>query len=214
VWSPDADGVFQSELLREFPWLWHGFGSRLSEGWPNGAYTTVKQIHSNIVVVSDGTAAKLPQGDALITATPGERVGIRTADCVPILMADPVNRVVAAVHAGWRGTVEEIARQTVDAMRQTFDTKAADVRAAVGPCIAQCCFEVGPEVAERFGLMAERTRIDLVGANRRQLLSAGLLEGNVDISGLCTACDAERFHSFRRDKDASGRMVAAIGTLV
>jgi YfiH family protein len=214
VWSPDAEGVFQSELLRELPWLWHGFGSRLSEGWPNGAYTTVKQIHSDIVVVSDGTAAGLAQGDALITATPGDRVGIRTADCVPILMVDPENRVVAAVHAGWRGTVAEIARRTVDAMQQTFGAKAADLRAAIGPCIAQCCFEVGPEVAERFGLRAERTRIDLVDSNRRQLLSAGLMDANIDISGLCTACDAERFHSFRRDKEASGRMVAAIGTLL
>ena len=212
MWSPDAEGVFQSELLRQLPWLWHGFGSRSSERWP-GPYATVKQIHSDIVVVSDGTSAELQQGDALVTATPGDRVGIRTADCVPILLADTANRVVAAVHAGWRGTVAEIACRTLDTMRQTFDTRAADVRAAIGPCIAQCCFEVGPEVAERFGLPAERRRIDLVKENRRQLLAAGLVKANLDISGLCTACDGERFHSFRRDKEASGRMVAAIGVL-
>ena len=214
MWCPDAEGVFQSELLRELPWLWHGFGSRLSEGWPGGSYTSVKQIHSDVVVVSDGTSATLGEGDALITATPGDRVGIRTADCVPILMADPVNRVVAAVHAGWRGTVAEIVRRTIERMDRTFGTQAEDIRAAIGPCIAQCCFEVGPEVAERFGLLAERTRINLVEANQSQLLQAGLLEGHVDISGLCTACDAERFHSFRRDKEASGRMVAAAGILV
>jgi YfiH family protein len=214
VWSPDGEGVFRSELLLEFPWLWHGFGSRVSQAWPRGPYKTIKQIHSDIVVVSDGTTADLGKGDALISAIPGDRVGIRTADCVPILVADPVNRVVGAVHAGWRGTVAEIARLTVETMTRTFDTKAADVRAAVGPCIAQCCFEVGAEVAERFGLAAERTRIDLVEANRQQLLSAGLLRTNIDISELCTACDAEQFHSFRRDKEASGRMVAAIGTLV
>jgi polyphenol oxidase len=210
VWVANVDGVFRSELLCDIPWLWHGFGSRLSEGWP-GPYTTVKQVHSDVVVVSDGASACLGQGDALVTATPGDRIGIRTADCVPILMADPVKRVVGAVHAGWRGTVAEIARRSVERMVDTFDTKAGDIRAAIGPCIAQCCFEVGPEVAERFGLPAERTRIDLVEANRRHLLAAGLAEQNVDISGLCTACDAERFHSFRRDKEASGRMVAAIG---
>jgi polyphenol oxidase len=212
VWHSDAEGVLQSELLREFPWVWHGFSSRVSEGWP-GPYTSVKQIHSDVVVVSDGAGACLGQGDALVTATPGNRVGIRTADCVPILMADPVKRAVAAVHAGWRGTVAEIARRAVDRMVERFDTKAADIRAAIGPCIAQCCFEVGPEVAERFGMPAERSRIDLVEANRRHLLAAGLPEANIDIAGLCTACDAERFHSFRRDKEASGRMVAAIGIL-
>jgi polyphenol oxidase len=199
----------ESELLKRIPWLIHGFGTRLSESWP-GEYTYLKQTHSDNVVSVNGASGCVGEGDALISSNPGDRIGIRTADCVPILLADEQRRVVAAVHAGWRGTVAEIARKTVERMKAEFGSSPDHLLAAIGPSIGKCCFEVGPEVAEQFGV-AGRTHIDLVEANFRQLRAAGVPSDHVDVAGLCTVCDPVRFHSFRRDKQQSGRMVTIIG---
>ena len=207
------EGVYESTLLLGETWLRHGFSSRQSDTWP-GEYTRINQIHSNIVAVANSGREQPQRGDALVTTDPGRWVGIRTADCVPILIADPGRSAVAAVHAGWRGTVAEIVRLTVETMRSEFGSDPATLIAAIGPCIAECCFEVGPEVGQHFtGLFPERTdfrHVDLAEANRRQLTGAGLAGNKIDVSGLCTACDATEFHSYRRDRDLSGRMVAAI----
>jgi polyphenol oxidase len=198
------NGVYRSDLLDRLPWVDHGFGSRESEHWP-GKYTQVKQIHSNIVVVA-GDA--IETGDALITRQPGRYLGVRTADCVPLLIADRQKRAVAAVHAGWRGTVANIARAVVQRFKSEFDSEPEDLVAAVGPSIARCCFEVGPEVAAQFG--DSTNHIDLVEVNCRQLVEAGVDAGSIDVSGLCTVCTPGEFHSWRRDRVAAGRMVAAI----
>ena len=208
----DSD-VYESTLLRSEAWLRHGFASRQAESWP-GQYLRVKQIHSDIVAIAV-PGRQLPEhADAIVTPESGRWVGIRTADCVPMLIADPVQRVVAAVHAGWRGTVAEIASRTVETMTSEFGSKADTLIAAIGPCIAQCCFEVGPEVAQRFEMefpeRADATHMDLAEANRRQLLRAGLQLKRIDMSNLCTTCDSAEFHSYRRDRELSGRMVAAI----
>lgn len=120
MWSTNAEGVLESDLLKGLPWLRHGFGTSLSAHWP-GEYTQLKQIHSDIVFLVDRGSGCLGEGDALVTAREGQIIGIRTADCVPILFADAERRAVAAAHAGWRGTVAEIARRTVERMRQEFD---------------------------------------------------------------------------------------------
>ena len=212
MWTRNAQGVFQSDLLRQFAWLRHGFGSRLSPGWP-GDYTQLRQIHSAAVHIAEGGGC-IGQGDALVTASPGVRVGVRTADCVPILFADPQRRVVAAVHAGWRGTVARIAQRTIERMQDTFHSQPAHIYAAIGPCIAHCCFEVGPEVAAEFqpwfADAGSRTHINLVDVNVSQLVEAGVPQAQIDVSGMCTVCDPENFESFRRDRENSGRMVAAI----
>lgn len=214
MWSANALGVLESDLLKQLRWLRHGFGTRLSAHWP-GEYTQLKQIHSDIVFLADGRSGCIGEGDALVTATDGQIVGIRTADCVPILFADLDRRVVAAAHAGWRGTVAQIARRTVERMRQDFGSEPRRVYAAVGPSIGKCCFEVGFEVAEQFQIYVsdaqKATHVDLQEANVKQLLDAGLHREHIDVSGLCTMCEMERFHSFRRDKHLSGRMVSAIG---
>jgi YfiH family protein len=208
-----AEAVFQSDLLRQLPWVRHGFATRDSDGWP-GPYCHVKQVHSNFVAVADQQEGCLGQGDALITSISGRWIGIRTADCVPLLLADSQRPAVAAVHAGWRGTVANIAGEAVRRLAANYGSRPQDLLVAIGPCIAECCFEVGPEVAERFReLFPERSalaRVDLVEANRRQLLSAGLAPENIDESGLCTACSPAEFHSYRRDKEAAGRMTSAI----
>ncbi len=140
----------------------------------------------------------------------GIPVVIRTADCLPILIADPRNRAVAAVHAGWRGVVCEIASKAVEAMTQEFGSKPEDLIVAIGPGIGPCCFEVGPEVAVQFQLTG-RTKVDLVATTCRQLRRNGVSARQVSLSGLCTYCNPELFESYRRDREAAGRMVSLIG---
>lgn len=219
-----SQNVYLSEALEQFTWLDHGFGTRLSDGWPDlSRLATPKQIHSDrVLVVPDGSptgpAVRIGEGDALLLEHPGTLAGIRTADCLPILLVDRVTRTVGAIHAGWRGTVAEISAKAVHAMLCQFGTRPEDIWAAIGPGIGSCCFEVGPEVAIRFApLFPERadlhhrTRIDLVESNRRQLVDAGVPSSHIECSGLCTSCRQDQFHSYRRDKDWAGRMISAIG---
>lgn len=210
------DGVYRSTLLLELPWLHHGFGSRHVQHWAND-YLAVRQVHSSVVAVAEGGAVSPEQADAIVTSEPGRTVGIRTADCVPLLLADARRRAVAAVHAGWRGTAANIAASGVSALRSRYGSDPADLRVAIGPCIGLCCFKVGQEVGERFRELfpeaPDLNRINLVEANRRQLLAVGVPSHQIDLSDLCTMCAPEEFHSFRRDGDRAGRMVAAIGII-
>jgi len=127
------------------------------------------------------------------------------------LLADADGGVIAAAHAGWRGTVAGVVGRTVARMQQDFGSKPGSIRAAIGPSIGKCCFEVGPEVAEQFHARVNASsHVDLVAANFRQLLDAGLHANHVDIAELCTMCGGSLFHSYRRDRELAGRMVAAI----
>jgi YfiH family protein len=212
----NSAGVYEAGIFSGISWLRHGFGSLASEGW-TGPYTMAKQVHSDTVLVANGLTGSIGEADALITSEPGQLVGIRTADCLPILLVDPVHRVVAAIHAGWRGTVAGITATTVTRMRQQFGSDSADLLAAIGPGIGLCCFEVGPEVGRQFQSTfperAELGHVDLREAIRRQLIDTGVNMRSVETADLCTVCTAGEFHSFRRDKEASGRMVSAIGVL-
>ncbi len=111
---------------------------------------TQRQCHTDLIHRVDAVPAHPPRGDALMTRAPGLLLAVKTADCVPILLADRRNRAVAAVHAGWRGTLARIAEKTLGRMKMEFDTRAEDVVAALGPAIGGCCYEVGPEVAQVF----------------------------------------------------------------
>ena len=111
---------------------------------------TLRQIHSDVIHVVAAPAADAPKADALATRTPGLLLGVQTADCVPILLADTRQRAVAAIHAGWRGTLARIAVKALGRMRMEFGTRPRDVVAALGPAIGRCCYEVGPEVAQAF----------------------------------------------------------------
>jgi YfiH family protein len=217
-WLRDRDGVYRVPAFNRFEWLEHGFGTRLAAGWPDDSrLVTLKQIHSAKVVTASNGAGRLGEGDALITAQPGLLAAIRTADCVPILLLDAEKRIVAAVHAGWRGTAQQIAAGTISELKGQFGTLLRDVYAAIGPAIGPCCYQVGPEVAQRFtrwwpaleGIDGP-THLDLVETNRRQLIEAGVPPDRVSTGAPCTACTGT-LHSFRRDKDAAGRMISAIG---
>lgn len=201
-------------------WFDHGFGTRLAPAasWPPpaGAYANLRQIHSTTVTTVTPDC-ELGEGDALVTAESGRWIGVRTADCVPILMADPVRRAVAAVHSGWRGTAGDIAQKTVARLSEEFGTRAADVTVAIGPAIGACCYEVGQEVARVFpgrckspSTPGGKPHLDLAGVLRDQLLRAGILARNLIHVNLCTRCDASLFHSFRRDGAAAGRLISAI----
>jgi polyphenol oxidase len=204
-----TDDVFRAEALEGLPWLQHGFGTRLSVGWPGSdRLATARQVHSNHVLLV-GAPGPQGEGDALITNQPGIGLAIRTADCLPILMVDSRTRAIAAVHAGWRGVVSEIAPRTVEAMTQHFGSKPEDLVVAIGPGIGRCCFEVGPEVAAQFELSG-RTKVDLVATTCRQLGRNGVRLGQILTSGLCSYCDSELFESYRRDREAAGRMTAMI----
>jgi polyphenol oxidase len=206
----DPDGVLRAEALSRVPNLLHGFGTRDSDGWPPLPTATVRQVHSDRVVFAEGPGMH-GEADALMTDRSGFALAIRTADCVPILIADPENHAVAAVHAGWRGTVTAILAKTLAEMSKRFGTKPEKVLVAIGPAIGPCCFEVGPEVAVQFGQVAEKTHVDLIEANRGHALAAGVPVSQITVSGHCTRCEPTLFHSFRRDREQSGRMVSAIG---
>lgn len=220
----DADKVYRAPELKELSWLEHGFATRLSVGWPNSAslaanLATVRQVHSNRVLIArdPGVAG---EGDALISNQAGLSLAIRTADCLPILIADTRNRAIAAVHAGWRGAVADIISSTLEALRQEYGSRPEDLRVAIGPGIGACCFEVGPEVAVQFQPfflerddLTKRTQIDLVETITRQLSRNGVTRGQCALSQMCTRCNAEYFESYRREREAAGRMVAAIGIL-
>ncbi len=215
--EPGAHGVYRCSELSQFDWLEHGFGSRLGNPPVD---VTLRQIHSNHIWTADGLADRQEEGDALISRQIGLRIGIRTADCVPILLLDSKTHAVAAVHAGWRGTAAQILPLAASRLCADFGGEPTNLYAAIGPCIRQCCYQVGPEVARQFVPFFPEwntadigaRHLDLAVANTRQLIKLGVPAEHIFDSGLCTACSADLF-SYRREPDNPGRMVAAIARL-
>jgi hypothetical protein len=203
--------MLKAPNLSRYDWLTHGFGLRDSV-YPERV-TTLTQIHSALVLEAVPPGGdRFAEGDALVARTAGLVVGVRTADCVPILIVDERTRAVAGVHAGWRGTAQHIVQAAVRELTTRFGARAEDLHAAVGPSIGPCCYEVGPDVARHFGTAvgtAERINIDLPGINECQLLDSGV--GDVWVARECTFCLAEKYFSFRREKDEAGRMISFVG---
>jgi hypothetical protein len=200
--------VLTSPLLASLGWIEHGFGLRTS-GLSQDEMASLRQIHSAIPLVSE-TAGCVGEGDALLTIRPGLAVSVRTADCYPILLAcGGPQKAVAVVHAGWRGTADRIVERTIAKLSATCGADPGQMVAAIGPGIGQCCYHVGLDVARRFGSDAAG-RLDLAAENRRQLIEAGVKAPAIDLIGACTFCEPARFHSYRRDGDAAGRMISFI----
>jgi polyphenol oxidase len=156
--------------------------------------------------------------DALISNTKNVQLAVTIADCTPILIFDPVQHAVAAIHAGWRGTVQGIVTRTLQSMKQYFGTNPAHCLAYVGTCIDACSFEVGEEVAEHFNEThkhwnTEKGRffIDLKNANRSQLLEAGVPASQIETSAYSTVLDNRDYFSYRFEKGVTGRLLATIG---
>ncbi|MGI8961239.1 MAG: peptidoglycan editing factor PgeF [Bryobacteraceae bacterium] len=211
------DGIYRCDALQEFVWQTHGFGTRQANPL---ADVTLRQIHSDRVLNAHALRDREAEGDALITDDIGKSIGVRTADCVAILLLDCRRRAVAAVHAGWRGTAARMIERTVESMRHDFASASADLYAAIGPCIRGCCYEVGSEVEAQFtSLFPEwepvtgKRKLDLPEANRRQMQAAGVSPDHIFDCGLCTACQSGQFFSYRREPANPGRMVASISRL-
>ena len=197
-------------------------------GYDAACLFEVSQVHGADVHVvgpddSPDTVRSL-SGDALVApaTTPRVAVGVRVADCVPVLLADPVTGAVAAVHAGWRGTVARVLDAAVAAMERAAGVRAHDLLAAIGPHIRAAAFEVGEDVAAQIADAAPNERvivtgydkphIDLALVVRAQLRARGLLRDHIDDVGGCTLEDPDRFFSFRRDGKRSGRHLGVIAT--
>jgi YfiH family protein len=169
-----------------------------------GVIVQVKQVHGARAVLA--AEARGAEGDAIISTMGGPAVGVRVADCVPVLVASRRTGGVAAIHAGWRGVVAGVVAEGVRLL------SGDEMIAAIGPCIGPCCFEVGRDVAEHIGhvvrVAGDKAFVDLRAAVRAQLAAAGVSTVE-DVAG-CTKHEPERFHSFRRDGANSGRMLAAI----
>jgi YfiH family protein len=217
--------------------------------WP---LVTVRQIHSDLIhCVSEVGKATAPKstlaGDGLITQTPGILLAILTADCLPVVLVDATRRAVGVFHAGWRGTLKRIVEKGVGEMHRWFGTSPGDLRAAIGPGVHGCCYNVGPEVRTQFASQFEygnklfreveesdpvrekypllfltarapghselpkKIFLDLVEANRRQLLATGVASKHISASPLCTACRTDLLFSYRAEKGVTGRMMAVAG---
>jgi hypothetical protein len=213
----------------------------------------LRQIHSGLVhrtarrAEENSTTAEPVRGDGWIATEPGTLLGIQTADCIPVLVVDVRQRIVAAFHAGWRGTLARIVERGVGRMRAEFGSQPRDLTAAIGPGIGRCCYSVGEEVrmefASQFGYadalfeevfdldpikekypmlfltarapghsnLGPSLHLDLVEANRRQLVDAGLAADKIYALNRCTSCDTKRFFSYRAEQGFTGRMLSAIG---
>jgi len=218
----------------------------ISQGrpWP---LVTVRQIHSDLIhLVSEVPKSPLA-GDGLITQRPGILLSILTADCLPVILVDTKRRGVGVFHAGWRGTLKRIVEKGAGEMHRYFNTSPADIRAAIGPGVHGCCYNVGPElrtqfesqfeygsklfreveesdpVREKYPLLFLTARapghselpkklcLDLVEANRQQLLAIGVASKHISASPLCTACRNDLLFSYRGEKGVTGRMMAIAG---
>ncbi|MCA1557818.1 MAG: peptidoglycan editing factor PgeF [Acidobacteria bacterium] len=183
--------------------------------------TAVWQMHSaDVRVVRDLEDARSDEErcDALITDVPGILLGVKSADCVPVLLGDERTGACAAVHAGWRGTFAHIVSRTIERMHHEYGTRAEDLRAAIGPAAGVCCYEVGAEVIEAMRanfreadslLQPTReghARIDLQRANSNLLVQSGVPEERIHIAPFCTMCRTDIFFSYRREKSLHGRV--------
>jgi len=208
-----------------------GFGDRRATA-PAGTVLLRRQVHGSSVVELAGQRDRLVRdagddfprvaadADALV-ADDGRVVGVRTADCVPLLLVAPRLRWASAVHAGWRGTVAGIAREAVRAAREA-GVRPDELLAALGPSIGPCCYEVSPELGEEFrradlpvvaatDAPGARPHLDLRAANAVLLERSGVAAQNVQLVGPCTRCRSDLYHSYRAEPDSMGRQVSWIG---
>jgi YfiH family protein len=192
---------------------------------PDSALLTVRQVHGDRILTVDTSSAEdfaETQCDAIITDRPGIALGVLTADCVPILLFAPDCGAIAAIHVGWRGTALNLSEKAVAGVARRFGARPENLRAAIGPCIGPCCYEVDETVRSVFlqhgDLWEEwanpsaegRWKLNLAKANMDLLRAAGLRDKNIVAIDLCTHCQRELFFSFRRDKGMTGRQISWI----
>ena len=192
----------------------------------NIAYNSLicaEQIHaSNIEYVRDSQRGRgalsyktsIPKTDALITDERNLPLAVFTADCLSIFVFDPKRKVIGIIHAGWRSTRENIVEKTLKLMQEKFGINTTDLCLVFGPCIRECCYEVGKEFKEFFPYdtiqRSDRFYFDLISLNRREFLDQGIRQENIVDCGICTVCNNKDFFSYRREGRNSGRMMSVI----
>jgi YfiH family protein len=197
--------------------------ARVAENWrrleaaTGLAFARVRQVHGARAVLANAPSGPGEEADAVLSATAGLAACVSAADCVPLLLADPAGGSVAAVHAGWRGTIGRAASAGVAALAGR-GARPGDLLAALGPAIGPCCYEVSADLADRFRAelgpeavrAGPRPRIDLWAANRIRLVEAGMRPERIEVLARCTACEPPLFFSHRRDRGRTGRQAAFI----
>lgn len=184
--------------------------------WFNVDYVSyLNQTHSNKVLIAD---ENVYDGDALITNESNRIIGVFTADCVPILLVDKQNKAIAAVHSGWKGTVQDIVLNTIEELKNKYNSKEENINVYIGPHNKKCCYEVGEDVIALFRKkkcfnenMYVNRKINLEAYIVETLINKGIKRENIYTENLCTYCDKEvKLHSYRKAKNGYGRMFSFI----
>lgn len=182
-----------------------------SAGMQNNKVVYLKQVHGDrFYIVDDNNYNNIIglDGDALITKSKDIAIGVFTADCVPIILVDRYQKIIAVVHAGWKGTQLKIVSKVLNHIIKEMGAKPENIFAAIGPSIGQCCFEVKKDVAEMFNYKIQtqgKFYVDLWKENIKQVIDIGIPETNIECENLCTMCGSELFFSYRRDNGDTGR---------
>ncbi|HEX5038188.1 MAG TPA: peptidoglycan editing factor PgeF [bacterium] len=211
-----------SPLLQKISWIAHGFGT-IADPRPANA-VTVKQVHGVAILEPEAVPTSEPEDyDTVLTDRPGLSAAVKTADCQPILMVETEKKIVAAVHAGWKGTLLRAAQAAIRRIEEKGG-KAENLVCALGPNMAGRCFEVEADVAGDFAkefpgwpllkrISETKWLLDVAQANRLQLKESGVADTRIDRIDLCTHCCPDLFWSYRRDGEKAGRMVNFIQIL-
>lgn len=176
----------------------------------------LNQVHDkNLIEILNDTSNEIKDYDALITKVSSKMLITCFADCVPILLFDKRNRLVASIHSGWKGTVKQIAKNTIEYMKEKYSSKVEDIIAVIGPAIGACCFEVGEDVREKFintfgNKVVNENKVDLCLSNKRLLVGCGLKDENIECMNICTCCNNNKFYSYRKGDIEQGRFCAFI----
>ena len=176
----------------------------------------LNQVHDkNTLEIYENTNNEIKDYDSLITKVPNKMLITCFADCVPILLFDPKNKIVASIHSGWKGTVKQIAKNVIEYLKEKYNSNAENIIAVIGPSIGPCCFEVGEEVKEKFidkfgNRVVNENKIDLWLSNKLQLINCGLKEENIERINICTCCNNDKFYSYRKGDVENGRFCAFI----
>lgn len=194
---------------------------------PNRLITT-NQVHRDNIFIVDSPSevfqnqimnSKKMSADAILTNQKGVAIGVMTADCLPIILFDPVKRVAGIAHAGWRGTAKGICKNVIKSLSDHFESKPEDILVALGPSIGPCCYEVGVDVVSHFTSMisctdeilievgGNRWKLDLRKANVSQLVECKVMKKSISISNFCTSCNTNLFFSYRKEGNLTGRQL-------
>ena len=191
---------------------------------PMEQFLVVNQVHGDAIFVikphgSYFSSREELNYDAIVTSRTNLAICIKTADCVPVFIVDKVKKVIAVVHAGWKGTALEISAKVIRLMQSQYRSLPADILAAIGPSIGLCCYEIDSVAADAFrqnkhsssflfpGTGENKWMLDLAEANRRQIMEAGVPENNIEVAGYCTTCNQNMFFSHRSSGGITGRQI-------